>query len=139
MRIIEENKTVRCEKCKILVGFEEKEIEVGEFGCKYILCPKCNEKIWLDEEEGFKITPENIEYPRHFHFPKDAKVISDDKIQEAIRQTAQNIGEQDYYIGMCTGDTMVLGLNFEEELEIYVIKNPASTVIFKEKETEANF
>lgn len=135
MRIIEENKSARCENCKVLVGFEEKEIEVGEFGCKYILCPNCGEKIWLDVETGIKITADNIEYPRHFHFPKDAKVISDEEIQEAVKRVANNINnieEGNFYVGLYTGDTMVLGLNWEDEFEIYVCKNPIGTVIFKD-------
>ena len=139
MRIIEENKSARCEKCNVLVGFEEKEIEVGEFGCKYIQCPNCQEKIWLDNEDSFKITCENIEYPRHFHFPVNAVPVNDKEIQEAVERTAQNtqaLEEGKFYVGLAQGDTMVFGLNWEDEIEIYVVKNPVGTVMDKDVKGE---
>ena len=137
MRIISETnkeETITCLKCDALIGFEDKDTEVGEFGCLYITCPKCKEKIWLDN--GVKLTYENIEYPRHFHFPENAMPVSDEEIHEAVKNIVKNIGENYFYIGLETGDSLVFGINWEDGIEIFVCKNPASTMLFKEVEAD---
>ena len=133
MRIIEESKTARCDKCKALIGFEVREMKVGEFGCKYIICPNCKERIWLDVEDCVILTANNVQYPQHFHFPKDAKKISNEEIQESVERAAKYTPKDGYYIAYYSGDTMVVGFDCGEEenndIEIYVIKNPASTIV----------
>ena len=134
MRIINEveKEEIRtCLECDTLIGFEDKDIEVGEFGCLYITCPKCKEKVWLDDKKGLKLTCKNIEYPRHFHFPKNAVPVNDTEIQKEVKKIAKYVPEGSFNI-FSTGDTLIIGLDFEEEIEIYVCKNPACTIIDKE-------
>ena len=138
MRIIKESKkeeTRTCLECNTVIGFEKEDIEVGELGCLYVTCPMCKEKIWLDEKEGLKLTHENIEYPRHFHFPKNAVPIDDTEIQKQVKNIAENVPEGSFTT-YSTGDTLIVGLDFEDEIEIYVCKNPASTIIDKKSKGE---
>ena len=134
MRIINETEKEEmrtCLNCDILIGFEDKDIEVGEFGCLYITCPKCKKKVLLDEKEGLKLTCENIEYPRHFHFPENAVSIDDTEIQKEVKKIAKCVPEGSFTT-FSTGDALIVGLDFEDEIEIYVCKNPACTIINKE-------
>ena len=83
-----------------------------------------------------QLTYENIEYPRHFHFPENAMPVSDEEIHKAVKNIVKNIGENYFYIGLETGDSLVFGINWEDGIEIFVCKNPASTMLFKEVEAD---
>lgn len=38
---------VKCTRCKVVLGYEEKDID-DDYGDELIICPKCKQTIWID-------------------------------------------------------------------------------------------
>lgn len=111
---------IKCEHCCSEFEYEESDIEIGQLGCAYVKCPLCGYENYLEDERyELRLTPNNLEFPKHFYRfckDKDSKEIS-------------NESSDYYYAG--TGDTLVIvfKMDGDESYSVIVCKDRYETDI----------
>ena len=113
-------KEITCPNCENLLSYEKEDVEIGHYGCEFITCPECGEKILIT---GERIMPPT--FPRTFYHFGSGKKISDKDIQGMVNKVVDNIKKADvgdFYI-TATGDTMVVALKDEDSTDIIVTKD----------------
>ena len=113
-------KEITCPNCENLLSYEKEDVEIGHYGCEFITCPECGEKILIT---GKRIIPPT--FPQTFYHFGSGKKISDKNIQEMVNKVVDNIkiaNVGDFY-SMATGDTMVVALKNEDSTDIIVAKD----------------
>ena len=109
-----------CPTCENLLLYEKEDVKIGYLGCESITCPECGEKILIT---GERIMPPT--FPRTFYHFGSGKKISDKDIQGMVNRVVDNIKKADagdFYI-TATGDTMVVALKYEDNIDIIVAKD----------------
>ncbi len=100
------------------------ERKYGELGLPYINCCYCNEEIYLEDEEGLKIDATNLEFPKHFFKFGNGVEIDDANTEkwtrEALEYLIRNPDAGFTHLG--SGDTVVVGLQYQDEIDIIVGK-----------------
>lgn len=78
-----------CEYCGSKFEYDKEDMIVGELGCCFTDCPCCGEEN-LIEDEGVKLTEDNVEFPLHFHHCcKETGAIdicTNEKVREVIKK-----------------------------------------------------
>lgn len=113
-------KEITCPNCGNLLSYEKEDVEIGHYGCEFITCPECGEKILIT---GERIMPPT--FPQTFYHFGSGKKISDKDIQGMVNKVVDNIKQADvgdFYV-MATGDTMVIALKYEDNIDIIVAKD----------------
>ena len=133
-------KIVTCENCEQdFVLKETDKRDYGEYGIAYVLCPNCKEKCYLEDEDSLKIDGNNLEFPKHFSkfgVSDGAVHIDDTKIQEWSRQALSHLIKhpEDHFYHIASGDSIVIGLQYDDEIYIVVGKNYHEFAYTKEEE-----
>ena len=70
-------KEITCPNCENLLSYEKEDVEIGHYGCEFITCPECGEKILIT---GERIMPPT--FPRTFYHFGSGKKISDKNIKK---------------------------------------------------------
>lgn len=142
VKVVKNNKIV-CETCQSELEYDKSDIQYGEFGCAYIMCPLCDKKIFLDYEEPICLTVDNIVFPQHFHHAsQDAVEISAKEIQEWIKEGIDYFREnknEDYWYRQ-SGDTHVAIYRYggDKDYNTIVTKDYYETYIPFEKSDYLN-
>lgn len=113
-------KEITCPNCENLLSYEKEDVEIGHYGCEFITCPECGEKILITGERIMSPT-----FPQTFYYFGSGKKISDNNIQGMVNKVVDNIKKADvgdFYI-TAIGDTMVVALKYEDNIDIIVAKN----------------
>lgn len=55
-----------CEECESEFEYDKDDMYYGEYGCAFVDCPCCGEKILLKDEDGLTLTVDNVQFPDHF-------------------------------------------------------------------------
>ena len=113
-------KEITCPNCENLLSYEKEDVEIGHYGCEFITCPECGEKILTT---GERIIPPT--FPQTFYHFGSGKKISDKNIQEMINEVVDNIkiaNVGDFY-SISSGDAMVVALKDEDSTDIIVAKD----------------
>ena len=113
-------KEITCPNCENLLSYEKEDVEIGHYGCEFITCPECGEKILIT---GERIMPPT--FPQTFYHFGSGKKISDKNIQEMINEVVDNIkiaNVGDFY-SISSGDAMVVALKDEDSTDIIVAKD----------------
>ena len=113
-------KEITCPNCENLLSYEKEDVEIGHYGCEFITCPECGEKILIT---GERIMPPT--FPRTFYHFGSGKKISDKNIQEMVNKVVDNIkiaNVGDFY-SISSGDAMVVALKDEDSTDIIVAKD----------------
>jgi len=123
-------KQITCEKCGAELEYEKSDITTRDYGTACIICPECDEKIFLyDEEEDCKtLTIDNLEFPNDYiHYGTDATPLTDKEINKYVKDCLIQLkqDEEDYGVFRFTGtgDTIVFVVKFEDEYQVFVCKN----------------
>lgn len=135
MKIIENNykqeKTIErivCDNCNSVFEINEDDINIDRFEDRYVCCPCCNNKVWIDY-----VTKDNIEFPKHFSCFKNGVDIKDNTInnwiKDSIKWLEENPNEPYRYIG--TGNSIMIIFNHNDEYYIVVAKNYFDVTIDK--------
>lgn len=118
-------KEITCECCHSVFEYEPTDLQIGEFGCAYVTCPCCGERLWLDDVDGAKLTKDTIVFPDHFSYSSvatGAVHVEPAQVHEWIRKAVEyfrkNKNEFAYYAA--SGDTCVVVLRFDGE-ECYTV------------------
>lgn len=117
-----ENKTHFCNNCG--KTFVVNEIEYKDYGVPFAHCPFCNIEEEIEEVPSLKINENNLLYPNHFVSFKDGVKIENSKIQEWCRECLRNLKEHpdNHFATIGSGDTIVIGKKYEDEIYLYVGK-----------------
>ena len=77
-----------CEWCGSLVNLLDADKHIGAFGAVYFTCPCCGHESIINDAEGIELTPQNLEYPKHFakvNMANGYPAYDDFKITERIK------------------------------------------------------
>lgn len=126
-KIIEDKpKSITCESCGAELEYEDSDLKVGLWGCKGFDCPECGEFVFCSDRVA------EPKYPDTFWIPKNPKKIEDKEINILLGQVVKSLKncEVGEFTMSGTGDTMVIGLKFEDKEEYYVCKNAATDEVW---------
>lgn len=117
-----ENKTHFCNNCG--KTFIVNKTEYKAYGIPFARCPFCNIEEEIEEVPSLKINENNLLYPNHFASFKDGVKIENSKVQEWCRECLRNLKEHpdSYFSTIGSGDTFVIGIKYEDEIDLYVGK-----------------
>jgi len=123
IKIASNENTTECENCGETLTYEDSDIEYGAFGCGEILCPSCGE-ITIIENKSIELTANNIEYPKHFTNSTEGKKISDEVINNYIKEALVYMEtHDDEYIIRGFGNMLILITREDSYCDIYVCEN----------------
>lgn len=55
-----------CEECESEFEYDKDDMYYAEYGCAFVDCPCCGEKILLEDEGALTLTVDNVQFPDHF-------------------------------------------------------------------------
>lgn len=115
----------RCDECECELECTEEDMHDGPDGAMYITCPECDNEVLIDSHDGIALNSHNIQFPKHFYKFGDAAPIEDERVQEAIRNLLKQMEESDVedYLYWATGDSMVIVMNLDDEIQVVVAKD----------------
>lgn len=121
-----------CENCGAELCYEPEDKRIGYVGYEVIDCPECGEETPVSEK---RIHPPKFPITfSHTCADKGAKLLSNEETQCWINEVLDKL--KNYKPGeftfVSTGDTMVIGLKFEDETDIIVTKDYYEDAIMKE-------
>lgn len=109
-----------CEYCNEAYLVDKEDIKVAVWGFEGFECPECGRFVTVSDKRTIPPT-----YPTTFMSHEDAVHISDEEINKFVEKTAtvlKSLSPGEFSI-TGTGDTMVFGLKFEDEENIYVCRD----------------
>ena len=109
-----------CPTCENLLLYEKEDVKIGYLGCESITCPECGTEMLTT---GERVMPPT--FPQTFFHFGDGTKASDKDTQEMVNKAVDNIKKAevgDFYI-MATGDTMVVALKYEDDIDIIVTRD----------------
>lgn len=125
-----------CDNCGSVLEYELEDVDMGRYGCNYIVCPVCGEKNDLDED-FIKLNMDNIEFPQHFHHTCIEEGTKDvcntehirDVIKEGIEFLRANPDEWSWFYETGNLHLSIWALDDEKDYSIIVTNNFYSTFI----------
>lgn len=109
-----------CEYCNETYLVDKEDIKAGVWGFEGFECPECGHFVTASDKRTILPT-----YPTTFMFHEDAVHISDEEIDGFVNKVAttlKTLAPGEFTIAG-TGDTLVFGLKFEDEENIYVCRD----------------
>ena len=132
MKVIKKNeaktseypKRIVCDHCGAELEYDKDDEFVGLWGIRAVCCPECHECVWVGEKR--EVTPQWCSTFGHTDY-STAKELKDEEIQEMIDKCYAKIMSDewkpgDFYITGC-GDTLIFGVKFEDEVNVYVTRD----------------
>lgn len=126
---------ITCENCDSELEVEDDDIQVGEYGMGYVVCPCCSEKTYPDEfANRLSLTKDNLEFPTHYASFSEGVHIDDDKINKWVKECIEKFDtndKNDWCRFTGSGDTMIFVFKLDEdkEYDVYVCKNYYETFV----------
>lgn len=127
---------VECEECGSQIEVEVDDLEIGQYGLKYVKCPCCGKKTFNDEFGDITLNIDNLNFPQHysnFSIEDGAIDVSDEEINSMVKECISHFtnDENDTYRFIETGNVfiMVYRWSLDEEYQIIVCKNFHETYI----------
>lgn len=117
-------KRVVCDHCGAELEYDKDDEFIGLWGIRAVRCPECDEQTWVGE---------NREEPPVWAYTFDhtnkysAKELECEEIQKMVSRCYEKLMSDDWSVGdhyltQC-GDTMVFGVKYEDEVNVYVTKD----------------
>lgn len=109
-----------CSHCGYKISYTENEVERIENTKMGIFCPHCEEPIITQNVDPFTFPDTFVKYGED----EGAVHITDKAVQILVNEVKKSlINNSQEYSFSATGDTIVFGYNFEDEIVIYVARN----------------
>lgn len=114
-----------CENCGAELEYDEADTHIGWMECEYVTCPACKNEIMVSEYRLQSPTWKATFY--HTSTETGAVDIKDIKIKEYVDKAIKSLCSEkwkpgEFYITK-TGNLLVLGIKWEDGIEIYVTKD----------------
>ena len=132
MRLIKSNniksewpKRVICDECGAELEYDKEDVHIGWMGCEYVSCPACGSETMVGE---CRVQPPTWkETFLHTSTETGAVDIEDVKIQEYVDKAVKSLCSEKWKPGEFyateTGNLLVLGIKWEDGVEVYVTKD----------------
>ena len=119
VEISEYPKRIICDHCGAELEYNEEDEHNGLWGMKCVTCPVCGEEIFVSEHRAIQPT-----WGVTFDHTDE---IKDEEIQEMVNKCYERLMSPEweageFYITMM-GDTLVFGVKFEDEVNVYVTRD----------------
>lgn len=114
-----------CDECGAELEYDKEDVHVGWMGCEYVTCPNCNCETMVDSK---RITP-FIWKTTFDHVCADTGAVDilDHEVQKYVNKVAKALCSDEYETGDSaitrTGNLLVFGRKWEDEVDIYVTKD----------------
>lgn len=122
-----------CDECGAELEYDEADMHIGWMGCEYLTCPNCNGETMID---GKRIMPPA--WPQTFHSTSaklNAKYMSDewitDQVKSMSKRLVDNVSPGEFAVMSC-GDTLIIGLKYANDFDIYVTREYCSDSMSEE-------
>lgn len=114
-----------CDECGAELEYDKEDTHIGWMGCEYVTCPACNSETMVGE---CRVQPPTWKATFHHTSSETGAVdVKDTKIQEYINEVIKNLCSDKWKSGeFCvtrTGNLLVLGIKWEDSVDIYVTKD----------------
>lgn len=114
-----------CDECGAELEYDKEDVHIGWMGCEYVTCPNCNCETMVDSK---RITP-FIWKATFDHVCADTGAVDilDHEVQKYVNKVAKALCSDEYETGDSaitrTGNLLVFGRKWEDEVDIYVTKD----------------
>ena len=123
-----------CDECGAELEYDKEDVHIGWMGCEYVTCPNCNCETMLNDKRimppSWKATFENV------CSENGAVDIYDHEVGEYVNKAVKVLCSDKYKPGeFCvvrTGNLLVVGLKWNDGIDIYVTKDYWQDSIFPE-------
>ena len=114
-----------CDECGAELEYDKEDTHIGWMGCEYVTCPACGRETMVGE---CRVQPPTWKTTfHHTNVETDAVDIKDAEIQEYVNKVIKNLCSDKWKSGeFCvtgTGNLLVLGIKWEDGVDIYVTKD----------------
>ena len=130
MRILNSNQDKNWPKrctcnCGAELEYNKEDVHIGWMGCEYVTCPACDRETMIGE---CRVQPPTWKTTFHHTSVETGAVdIKDAEIQEYVNKVIKNLCSDKWKSGeFCvtgTGNLLVLGIKWEDNVDIYVTKD----------------
>ena len=132
MRLIKSNnikseypKRHTCDECGAELEYDKEDVHIGWMGCEYVTCPACGRETMVGECRVQPPTWKTTFY--HTSTETGAVDIKDTEIQVYVDRVVKSLCSEkwkpgEFYI-TSTGNLLVLGVKWEDGVDIYVTKD----------------
>lgn len=132
MRLIKSNnieseypKRHTCDECGAELEYDKEDVHVGWMGCEYVTCPACGKETAVNDQ---RVQPPTWKATfRHTSIETGAVDIEDVEIKEYVNKAVKSLCSEKWRSGefyaTSTGNLLVLGIKWEDGVEVYVTKD----------------
>ena len=132
MRLIKSNniepeypKRHTCDECGAELEYDKEDTHIGWMGCEYVTCPACDKETMVSDQRVQPPTWKTTFY--HTSTETGAVDIKDTEIQVYVDRVVKSLCSEkwkpgEFYI-TSTGNLLVLGIKWEDGIDIYVTKD----------------
>ena len=114
-----------CDECGAELEYDKEDVHIGWMGCEYVTCPACGNETMVSECRVQPSTWSTTFY--HTSTETGAVDIEDVKIKEYVDKAVKSLCSDkwkpgEFYI-TGTGNLLILGIKWEDGIEVYVTKD----------------
>lgn len=114
-----------CDECGAELEYDKEDVHIGWMGCEHVTCPACDKEIMVGDQRVQPSTWKTTFY--HTNIETGAVDIEDVKIKEYVNKAVKSLCSDkwkpgEFYIAR-TGNLLVLGIKWEDGVEVYVTKD----------------
>ena len=114
-----------CDECGAELEYDKEDVHIGWMGCEYVTCPACDGETMVGE---CRVQPPTWKTTFHHTSTKTGAVdIKDTEIQVYMDRVVKSLCSEKWKPGEFyateTGNLLVLGIKWEDGVDIYVTKD----------------
>lgn len=114
-----------CDECGAELEYNKEDTHIGWMGCEYVTCPACDKETMVSDQRVQPPAWKTTFY--HTSTETGAVDIEDVKIQEYVDKAVKSLCSDEWKPGEFyitgTGNLLVLGIKWEDGIDIYVTKD----------------
>lgn len=114
-----------CEGCGAELEYDKEDVHIGWMGCEYVTCPACDNETVVSDQRVFPPTWETTFH--HTSAETGAIDIKDNEVQKYVKKVTERLCSNEYKPGEFyitgTGNLLVLGIKWEDSVDIYITKD----------------
>lgn len=114
-----------CDECGAELEYDKEDVHIGWMGCEYVTCPACDRETMVGE---CRVQPPTWKVTFHHTSVETGVVdIKDTEIREYVNKAVKSLCSDERKPGEFyaaeTGNLLVVGIKWEDGVDIYVTKD----------------
>ena len=114
-----------CVECGAELEYDKEDVHIGWMGCEYVTCPACGEETAVSDH---RLKPPIWKATfHHVSIETGAVDVEDVKIKEYVDKVVKSLCSEKWkpgeFYAIGTGNLLVVGIKWEDSVEIYVTKD----------------